>query len=296
MQSPNGAQENAKAMSRHDGIARRQYDKAVKENALWLLLEYQKSSGKKWTAICKEIVSIARPAATENAPLLNRQDLEGWAKKVSVIGDAKFSIVYDFLTAEETLKREEFRRARSLLEPHLEMLNRGRVLSALFASRDAGPGPEGRSSETRLYLGGREATVALCLEPIEGETFFVAHLLSCKNTADARDWNLSRMSGYGTAASGRIDLFISLVGDPREPFEHAVLYSDHRGRLLFLQGHQVQIIANEIRRWRRRSNLDVRATSPEIEAILSDGLVPLRPSKDTRIMEIVANFRWEVPQ
>lgn len=86
-----------------------------KGRALLILLNYSEGTGKKWSAICSEIMRLVGDAATLEAPLLTRQDLEAWASGRSQLGDDKFSFVYNFLTHPESLEREEFSKANSLI-------------------------------------------------------------------------------------------------------------------------------------------------------------------------------------
>lgn len=85
-----------------------------KGRALLILLDYSERTGKKWSAICSEIMRLVGDAATLEAPLLTRQDLEAWASGRSLLGDEKFALVYGFLTHPKTLARSEFSKANNI--------------------------------------------------------------------------------------------------------------------------------------------------------------------------------------
>lgn len=80
-----------------------------------MLLHYSEKTGKKWAAICSEIMRLVGRSATPEAPLLTRQDLEAWASGRSQLGDHKFALVFEFLVHPETLKRAEFSNVNSIL-------------------------------------------------------------------------------------------------------------------------------------------------------------------------------------
>jgi hypothetical protein len=299
VQVTNRSQENARNdAGRTD--AQGAFDKIVKENALWLLLEYQRSTGKKWTLICDEIVSVARPQASPGAPLLTRQDLEGWVGNASVPRDNKFSVVFDFLTADATVRRPEFRNAKDLLNPKFEMLTRGRILAALFS------GPLVRSQgvlggaiieqQAGLYVGAHSdgvSQIGVSLNPLDGEEFLVAHLIVRSGAADPKDWNLRRWSGYATVTVGEVTLYLREIGArPRRPHRLFHLGADRNGRRLLVDSSSFQKMRDAIVDGR-----DSKATIARLNDIVLDmvgNLSELTPSNDKAFSDIVAEVRWNV--
>mmetsp|Transcript_988 Transcript_988/g.1894 ORF Transcript_988/g.1894 Transcript_988/m.1894 type:complete len:343 (-) Transcript_988:596-1624(-) len=101
--------------TRPEKMSLRNFPTLQKNRALLVLLHYSEKTGKKWAAICSEIMRLVGRSATPEAPLLTRQDLEAWASGRSQLGDQKFALVFEFLVHPETLKRAEFSNANSIL-------------------------------------------------------------------------------------------------------------------------------------------------------------------------------------
>ncbi|WP_316859219.1 hypothetical protein [uncultured Cohaesibacter sp.] len=102
-----------------------------KNQALKILVDYSLVTGKKWQAILSEIFRVTGTQTTDHAPLLTRQDLEQWARRKNNIGDAKFQIIFNFLTHPETLARPEFSKA-SNLEKHGATKRTGHAFEQFF--------------------------------------------------------------------------------------------------------------------------------------------------------------------
>lgn len=133
-----------------------------KGRALLILLDYSDRTGKKWSGICSEIMSLVGGAATLEAPLLTRQDLEAWASGRSQLGDEKFAFVFGFLTHPQTLQRKEFSKANSILiEDRLKAYTR--ILGELV----------GGSSLTPVHSENGVPEKDKCLSPEDIEGVFV---------------------------------------------------------------------------------------------------------------------------
>lgn len=77
------------------------YPPIEKNIALKMLNEYRQDMGWGWTKIRNQIVSTCAPHATEQSPLLTRQDLESWHQRKNDIGGQKFQLVRDFILSEQ---------------------------------------------------------------------------------------------------------------------------------------------------------------------------------------------------
>ncbi len=194
------------------------FDRLTKDHALKILQDYSASTRRKWQSIRKEILSYSSVKASKRASLLSRQDLENWARGDSVIGDAKFARVYEFLTHPDTLARPEFARAAALLEPRHHLFRIGRALAEFYSDFDSAIGkarifepPLSREEieacadlMSGIYTGTHGSDqICLVLERIPTERFYVAHyLVSATGFRGASaDWNLDRHSGFATVGS-----------------------------------------------------------------------------------------------
>ena len=108
------------------------FDEGTKEFALKVLLDYSAATGRKWTHIRKEIYRCVGADIIKDGKFLTRQDLEHWASGHHVIGNPKFSWIYQFLTDESTLQRPHFITALSLLEPSAKYDRIGYALGEFY--------------------------------------------------------------------------------------------------------------------------------------------------------------------
>ena len=183
------------------------FDTLVKDNALKLLLDYSSSTGKKWEAIRKEILSVAEADFTENAPILTRQNLEGWAARRGELGDDKFKWVYRFLTHRDTLARPEFKDAHRLMQTNFVLLSVGRVLHEVHGSPLFSFSEEQLDQVCGLYTLEHEMmpSYALYLVRPSREQFLVAHFLTRWNRkTEEGDWDVFRRSGFATFGNNKL--------------------------------------------------------------------------------------------
>lgn len=297
-----------KRMQTKSGTAGRAvYDLLLKNRALKLLIDYSAATRRGWTRIRNEIIDVTGAPATDQAPLLNRQDFEHWADG-KVIGDEKFRYIFEFLTHPATLARPEFAKAADLLD-HNRLLRIGQAfgdflwdpsVSGFFRRIPPVPlDPElvrRRIASFEGYFVGHEATRDLCLslQRAEGQKFMVAHLFAWPRVryGEPFDWEIHRWSGYCT------------VGSFMRAHLKGVLMRETRD--LYLMAHRAPKDAETPTFSLLNSGFVTQALDFAASAGgAQDRLKFVDPAKHTLVMErvlgpeietFVDQFRWMVPE
>ncbi|MBN9039341.1 MAG: hypothetical protein J0H53_25030 [Rhizobiales bacterium] len=174
----------------------------LKERALKILQDYSLETGRKAHTIRREIIALVAPRESEESKLLTRQDLENWFRCVSVLGDNKFRLVFEFLTHPLTLERTDFRNAKSLLDPLGEIFDVGKGVSRFYGSQlnytDYMSNEMLRRMLDGLYkVETRKFRIILSLNYIEGKEFMIAHCLTSLVRGTSAD-PMFKVSGFAT--------------------------------------------------------------------------------------------------
>lgn len=228
-----------------------------------------------------------------------RQDLEQWASRRSTLGDAKFRIVFDFLTHPKTLARPEFSRANDLVS--LGAVKRtGQVFEDFFScfkvpeftlpANFTGINlPKYMASLEGCYIStdGQE-DICLSISQFPNSKFFICHLFTYpqQGLEGSTNWNMTRASGFLTLGN-LARLHVRYISD----CEASQMYLKPALSNPEKQVSEIMLIYEEL-------SLDAihsadksrpgKSINPNKYAIFFERM----PDKD--IIQFIENFRWNV--
>ncbi|MGS4884951.1 hypothetical protein [Roseibium sp. MB-4] len=277
-----------------------------KDQALKILVDYSLATGRKWQAIRSEILSVTETETTDYAPLLTRQDLESWAARKSSLGDAKFKIVFEFLTHPDTLARDEFAKANNLTT--LGTVGRiGSAFEEFFSPFHQLLKTEASETDRSTFFtmlklvegcwsGKRhEQRWHLVTTHFPNSGFFVCHYFRYNEASwqETGDWNLERYSGILTIGT-ELRLYVKQVLNEDVQDMRMVLGGsdeDEQAKRIWLVFSS--LLATRFNNFLSEEDEEKRflimaRTHPET------GRISMELNEDKITNEFVDNFRWNV--